>query len=179
MFFKPLKLFILLLAIFYNCSSAWSDSNQLSDAEILGIYTQVNSFDIETALLGMSKGCSHEIKNLAKHIATDHMGVRKAVLELADANGIQYILPPSRVNAQMDHNMVLDKLVKLKCPKFNIAFLEHDIQFHIAAIDAVRNILLPNTKNKSLRKHFKSVLPAFERHLKMTKSARDRLLKSR
>ena len=144
---------------------------ELSDAQILGIYTQVNSFDIETALLGMSQGCSKGVKDLAKHLSTDHLAVRKGVLELAQKQGIEYILPSARVDAQKNHNDTMAKLSGLGCPEFDQAFLKHDVAFHTAAIEAVRTLLIPSTKNAVLKKHFQSVLPAFEKHLAMTKNA--------
>ena len=143
----------------------------LSDAQILGIYTQVNSFDIETALLGKSKGCSKGVKHLAMHLSTDHLAVRKAVLELAKQEGIDYVLPAARIDEQIQHNEVMAKLSALTCPEFDNAFLKHDVAFHTAAIDAVKNILIPNTQNQALKNHFLAVLPAFEKHLSMTKAA--------
>ena len=48
----------------------------LDDAQILGIYIQVNSFDIETALLGRGLGYSVGVRNIAEHVSTDHLAVR-------------------------------------------------------------------------------------------------------
>lgn len=76
----------------------------LSDAEVLGIYIQVNSFDIETALLGEARGQSEEVLALGYMVSTDHTGVCKAAHGLAEAIGVVPVLPPARVTAARAHD---------------------------------------------------------------------------
>ena len=153
-------------------SPAAAQAPALTDSQIVAIYAQVNSFDIETALLAERKGCTDQVRSLAHHIGADHLAVRKAILELAAAQGIGYDLPPARVEAQRGHDAVMARLSTLKCDAFDAAFLEHDVAFHTAAIEAVRTILLPNTKNPELKKHFTAIVPAFEGHLASTKAVK-------
>lgn len=145
----------------------------LSDAQVLAIYTQVNSFDIETAFLAISKNCSPTTTELAEHLSKDHLWVRRTVLDLAVQNGISYDLPSNRLDAQIAHDANMARLSALDCSDFDSAFLEHDVAFHEAAISAVKNILLPTTKSEELKAHFQEVLPAFEQHLAMAISVKN------
>ncbi len=154
-------------------NSAWADA--LSDAQILGIYSQVNSFDIETALLGQLKGDSDDVRAIGKMVSTDHTGVRAATHTLATEIGVMPELPPTRVTAARDHDAVMARLHQLQGAEFDAAYLQHEIAFHTAAISAVEGLLLPETENPELRAHFEAVLPAFRHHLQMTIDAAEAL----
>lgn len=143
---------------------------RLTDAQVVAIYVQVNSFDIETALLGQRVGSTDSVRALAAHVAADHLGVRKSILELARSEGISIELPAFRAEAQLEHDAVMARLAALKGREFDRAFLAHDIAFHKAAIEAVRTLLIPNTTNARLKQHFETVLPAFEGHLASTEA---------
>ena len=155
------------LTTFAAVTAPAEESHAIGDAEIVAIYTQVNSFDIETALLALSKRCDPEVTALATHLSKDHLGVRKAVLELSEEQSLGYSLPSTRRAAQMTHDTVMARLSALDCGDFEPAFLEHDVAFHTAAIEAVKTVLLPKTTNAALRAHFEAVLPAFAQHLSM------------
>ncbi|KAJ54692.1 hypothetical protein ACMU_16385 [Actibacterium mucosum KCTC 23349] len=147
-------------------------TDDLKDSEILAIYAQVNSFDIETAFLAISKDCAASTTELARHLSTDHLWVRRTVLDLAVENGLTYTLPAARIEAQITHDATMARLSELECDRFDGAFLEHDVAFHEAAIDAVRTVLLPAADNPALKSHFQDILPAFEHHLAMAKAVK-------
>ena len=142
----------------------------LSDAQILGIYIQVNSFDIETALLGRSLAGSDAVRQLAEHVSSDHLGVRAAAYELAATCGVAIELPGARDADAVAHDKVMTQLSGLHGGAFDSSYLQHEIAFHSAAIGAVRSALLPSATCPALQAHFRAVLPAFEHHLAMTES---------
>lgn len=154
-------------------STAQADT--LSDAQILGIYSQVNSFDIETALLGQLKGTSEQVREIGKMVSTDHTGVRAAAHELATDIGVLPELPPARLDAARDHDSVIATLHGLSGPEFDAAYLKHEIAFHTAAISAVETLLLPEAESPELIAHFEAVLPAFYHHLQMNIDAAEAL----
>lgn len=145
-------------------------AGQLSDAQIMGIYIQVNGFDIDTALLGRSQGGSPALRQFAEHVAADHIGVRQSVYEIAAKCKTAPTLPLERYTDGAEHDKALAKLLALTGAAFDKAYLEHEIAFHRAAIEAVRTQLLPVAKCPELQTHFKAVLPAFEHHLTQTEA---------
>jgi putative membrane protein len=147
----------------------------LDDGAIVGIYNQVNSFDIETALLGETRGESEQVKKLAKMVASDHTGVRRSANDLASEVGVIPTLPAARAQASAEHDAVVADLRTKSGSEFDRAYLKHEIFFHRSAIDAVRTVLMPQAKNPRLREHFAKVLPAFEHHLAQTEQVAKQL----
>ncbi|MGR1579937.1 DUF4142 domain-containing protein [Thalassobius sp. S69A] len=143
----------------------------LSDAQIIGIYSQVNSFDIETALLGELKGHSDDVRAIGSMVSGDHSGVRQAIHQLASEMGVQPVLPPARIEAAQDHDTVIMQLRGLEGAAFDAAYLRHEIAFHTAAIQAVEGLLIPEAEDPRLRAHFQAVLPAFYHHLEVNQKA--------
>ena len=150
--------------------AATARADTLGDAQVLGIYIQVNGFDIDTALLGRSQGASEAVRRLAEHVAADHLGVRQAIYSIAERCGVSPVLPVESNAAAVEHDKALAKLLSLRGAEFDSAYVEHEVAFHRAAIDAVKNALLPSAKCPDLQAHFKSVLPAFEHHLMETEA---------
>ena len=141
----------------------------LTDGAIFAIYNQVNSMDIETALLGEMKGNAEDVRALGRMVSGDHTGVRKAAHELAVAEGIVAELPGSRMEAAQTHYDVIEGLREKSGEAFDAAYLRHEIAFHEAAIDAVKTVLIPATQNAELKAHFEAVLPHFQHHLDETR----------
>lgn len=145
-------------------------AGQLNDAQIMGIYIQVNGFDIDTALLGRAQAGSPAVRQLAEHVAADHIGVRQSVYEIAAKCKTAPMLPVERYTDGAAHDKTLAKLTTLTGAAFDKAYLEHEVAFHRAAIEAIKTQLLPAARCPELQAHFKAVLPAFEHHLTQTEA---------
>lgn len=150
-------------------------ADELTDAQIIGIYSQVNSFDIETALLGELMGASDEVRAIGKMVSADHSGVRAAVHDIAEEIGVEPVLPSARIGAARDHDATILALRDLDGAAFDAAYLRHEVAFHQAAIEAVEQLLIPETESDVLKAHFEAVLPAFYHHLEMNMAAAETL----
>lgn len=156
------------IALAATLSAPTSHANDLNDAAIIAIYNQVNTMDIETALLGQVKGYSADVRQLATMVSRDHSGVRKMAHELAEEIGVTPTLPAARADAAKQHYEVIARLRDQSQTGFDKAYLKHEIEFHRAAISAVKTILLPSAQHPALKNHFNQVLPHFEHHLSET-----------
>jgi putative membrane protein len=156
------------IALSVALGSSTSYANTLDDASIIAIYNQVNSMDIETALIGQIMGHSSEVRGLAKMVSQDHSGVRQAVHALAKEIGVIPTLPAARASAAKNHYDVIANLRSQSNKAFDSAYLKHEIAFHQAAISAVKQLLLPSAQSPKLKEHFRQVLPHFEHHLNET-----------
>lgn len=152
------------------CAGQPAMAAPLNDAQILGIYIQVNGFDIETALLGRTQGDAAAVRALGEHVSRDHIGVRQAAFDLATQCKLTPALPDARHAATNTHGAAMARLVGLQGAAFDEAYLKHEVAFHQAAIGAVRELLLPSAQCPALKAHLQSVLPAFEHHLAQTQS---------
>lgn len=140
----------------------------VTDAEALGIYIQVNGFDVETALLGRAQAASRAVRDLAAQVAFDHIGVRQAAFDLAVRCKVSPALPSSRDAAAIEHGRAMAQLVALKGASFDSVYLHQEVAFHRAAIDAVKQVLEPSATCPALKAHFRDILPALEHHLAVT-----------
>lgn len=170
---KPFLPAVAFLTLALSSPAAFAEG--LTDAEILGIYSQVNSFDIETALLGEVMGQSEEVRALGKMVSSDHSGVRAAAHQLAGQLGFMPVLPPARVDAAIDHDKAIASLREATPAEFDALYLGHEIAFHRAAIAAVQGLLLPEADAPELKAHFEAVLPAFQHHLDANIAAAEKL----
>ena len=152
-----------------TAQSAIVQAGKMTDGEIIAIYNQVNTFDIETAGLALKCSKSEEVQALATMVQNDHTGVRQMAADLAKELGVPKSLPAGRENSTIDHANTL-KMLNEKCDDgFDRAYLKHEIDFHTAAIDAVENVLIPAANDQKLKSLMKKILPGFEHHLSETK----------
>lgn len=171
---KALKIFLtsLLLTSLTTATSIASAGNtgklSLGDGAIIAIYNQVNTFDIETAGLGLANAKDAQVIELAKMVQKDHTAVRNMAAELATKLGKARSLPASRAKAAAEHAKILQTLSSKKGAEFDQAFLAHEIQFHTNAISAINTVLIPAATNDELVALMKKVLPGFEHHLAET-----------
>ena len=143
-------------------------SDVLTDAQVIAIYNQVNSFDIEIAMLGQLNGENQSVKDLASEVAVGHIGARKAVSDLARELELVPELPLERNAAFVQHYDVVEKLLSKSAEQFDRAYLKHEIDFHSQAINAIEQVLLPTTDHPKLKRHLQSMLPHFKHHLNET-----------
>lgn len=142
-------------------------ASALDDRAIFTVYDQVNGFDIETASLGVVKGQSTSVRELAAMVLRDHSAVRQMSRDLAQKLGVTYTVPPDDEATQL-HAKALAALRARGGAAFDRAYLAHEIEFHRTAIKAVKETLVPAAAHPELRQMMTEVLPGFEQHLAHT-----------
>ena len=146
----------------------------LNDATIVAIFDAANTYDIETGTLGVQKGASKEVRAVGTSLVRDHKGVRQQGRDLAKKLGVTPT-PPTVNPFAAQHAKALTDFKALKGAAFDKAFLDHEIAYHQAVIDAVTKTLLPAIQNAELKAFVTKVAPAFQAHLDMCKAARAQL----
>jgi putative membrane protein len=146
----------------------------MNDATIVAIFDAANTFDIETGTLGSQKGSSKEVKAVGASLVRDHSAVRQQGRDLAKKLGVTPT-PPAVNPFAAQHAKAMSELKAAKGPAFDRAFLDHEIAYHQAVIDAVTKTLLPAIQNAELKAFVEKVAPAFQAHLDMCKAARAQL----
>ena len=142
-------------------------AHTLDDATIFAIFDEVNAADIWTAHLGAKKCHAPEVCELARSVASDHEQVQQMMRDLARKLAITPMPPDIDSNAQ-DHAKAIMLLQAKSGAEFDRAYLLHEIEFHTAAINAVRQSLLPKIQNEEFKALVQKVLPGFEHHLAET-----------
>jgi putative membrane protein len=146
----------------------------LDDPTIVAIFDAANTWDIETATLAEKKGTTKEIRDFAAMLVHDHTMVRQQGRDLAKKLGV-HPTPPKDFAMAKDHEAAMKTLEAAKGKEFDRAFLQQEVSFHKAVIDAVTGTLLPAIQNAELKDLVNRVAPAFNAHMMAAQQKLDAL----
>lgn len=143
--------------------SAQNKAGKLDDPTIVAIFDAANTWDIQTGELAAKNGSTKEIRDFGAMLARDHKNVRQQGRDLAKKLGVTPT-PPKDFAMAKDHEAAMKKLESLKGKEFDKAFLQHEVGYHKAVIDAVSTTLLPALQNAEVKDLVTKVAPAFKAH---------------
>jgi putative membrane protein len=149
-----------------------------TDAEIAAIVVTANQVDIDAGKLATTKAANAEVKAFAERMVVDHTGVNTAAGELAAK---LKLTPKDNATAQSlkaGGKKNITTLEGLQGAAFDRAYVENEVAYHQAVLDAVDKTLLPNTKNAELKALLVKVRPAFVAHLEHAKKLLASIAKS-
>jgi putative membrane protein len=139
------------------------------DAQIAGIVVAANQVDIDAGKLAQKTTKQAEVKSFAKQMVTDHTGVNKqatALVKKLKVTPTESELSKSLKSGGADN---IAKLKGLKGKEFDKAYVDHEVTYHQAVIDALDKTLIPNAKNAELKDTLVKTRPAFVAHLEHAK----------
>jgi putative membrane protein len=90
--------------------------------------------------------------------------VRQQGRDLAKKLGVTPT-PPKDFALAKDHAEAMKQLRAAKGKEFDRVFLENEVHFHKAVIDAVNQTLMPAIQNQQLKDLVTRVAPAFQAHM--------------
>jgi putative membrane protein len=146
----------------------------LDDATIVAIFDAANAADVETGDLAAQRGNSKEVRDLGAMFARDHRMVRQQGRDLAKKLGVAPT-PPKDDQSAKQQAATMAMLRSKHGADFDKAYLEHEVAFHKAVIDAIDQQLLPAIQNDELKALVQKVAPAFKAHM-MAAEALDKKL---
>lgn len=152
------------LAALTPLRSTAAQAAKLDDPTIIAIFDAANTWDMETGALAVKKGTTKEVRDFGAMLERDHNAVRQQGRDLAKKLGV-HPTPPKDFAMAKDHATALKTLRAKSGKAFDRAFLEHEVAFHKAVIDAVTTTLLPALKNEEARALVTKVAPAFQAHM--------------
>jgi putative membrane protein len=150
------------------CSAAFVATAQTgapNDAQIAAIVVTANQVDIDAGKLAESTSTNKEVKAFGKQMVTDHTGVNKSATDLVTKLKVK---PEDNPTAQSLKKGGQDNVAHLKTLKgaaFDKAYVDHEVEYHQAVIDAMDKTLIPNAQNAELKALLVKVRPAFVAHL--------------
>ena len=97
-------------------------------------------------------------------LAKDHTGVRQMGRDLARKLMVTPTSVAKDFALKVGNEQALKQLGGLSGAAFDRAFLEHEVAYHTAVIDAVTKTLLPAIQNAELKALVEKVAPAFVAH---------------
>jgi putative membrane protein len=162
------------VVLFAPVRTAAAQAAKLDDPTIIAIFDAANTWDMETGALAAKKGTTKAIREFGAMLERDHNVVRQQGRDLVKKLGVQPT-PPKDFAMAKDHAAALQTLNARSGKAFDRAFLEHEVAYHKAVIDAVTTTLLPALKNEEARALVTKVAPAFQAHMAAAQNLLDQI----
>ena len=146
-------------------ASALAQSARPDDAQIAGIVVAANTVDIDAGKLAEKNAGSKDVRQFATLMVNDHTGVNQQASALV---GRLKVTPAeSDISKSLKDGGAanIGKLKGLNGKSFDQAYVDNEVSYHQAVIDALDKTLIPGATNAELKALLVKVRPAFVAHL--------------
>jgi putative membrane protein len=167
---------IIIASLLYLTSSAIS-AQTVSDAQIASIVVTANQVDIDAGKLAASKATSAEVKKFAQQMVTDHTSVNKQATALVTRLKVTPEDNATSLTLKAGGDKNIANLKTLRGARFDRAYIDNEVTYHQAVIDAIDKTLVPSAQNAELKALLVKVRPAFVAHLEHAKTIQSSLAK--
>ena len=175
--FSTRRLVPLLLALGFSSTAHSQDSApDLSDPEVAHVAVTANSIDIELAKFAQPRLRSEAVRKFAVTMVTDHSAVNEQAAALTSRLGVT---PKDNAVSQSLLKGAADAKASLEQRKgaaFDRAYMDREVVYHQAVLDALDGLLIPTTTNADLKKLLVDVRPAIAAHLAHAKKLQGSLV---
>jgi putative membrane protein len=137
----------------------------VTDAQIASIVVTANQVDIDAGRLAAERAVKPEVRAFGALMVTDHTGVNKAAADLVTRLKVTPQDNPTSQSLEAGGEKNVAHLRTLKGPAFDRAYVDQEVAYHAAVLDAVDQVLIPNAANAELKALLVRVRPAFVAHL--------------
>jgi len=166
---KKLKNLIYVAAAFAGIllvsNKVQAQTPKLNDAEIASVAVTANQIDVHYAEIALKKSKNAKVREFATTMKNDHNGVIKSAVALATK--LKVTPKDNAVTQSLNQQAeTTEKMLNGKSGKaFDKAYVDNEVAYHKAVIDAVEKVLIPQTQNGELKKLLESVMPVLKTHL--------------
>jgi len=132
---------------------------------VASVAVAANQIDIEYAGIAKKKSKNTEILNFAETMTKDHNAV---IAQASDLVKKLNVTPKDNAVSQKlnsDAEQTRKMLNAKSGSEFDKAYIDNEVAYHKAVIDAVKNLLIPETENQQLKDLLTGILPALDTHL--------------
>ena len=170
-----MKVLAITIAGLLFVSAAWASAQAPTDAQIAHIVVTANQVDIDAGKLAESMGSNSDVKKFGQQMVTDHTGVNKQATELVTKLKVTPEDNPTSQSLKAGGEKNIANLKTLKGAAFDKAYIDNEVAYHQAVIDAIDKTLIPSAQNAELKALLVKVRPAFVAHLEHAKKLQSSL----
>ena len=164
-----MKCSTIVIAGLFAASAMGASAQEINDAQIASIVVTANQVDIDAGQLAKARSTDAQVKKFAELMITDHTGVNKSATALVTKLKVTPADNATSHSLKSDGDANLKTLKGLKGAAFDKAYIDHEVGYHQAVLDAVDKTLIPGAKNEELKALLVKVRPAFVAHLEHAK----------
>jgi putative membrane protein len=172
-----MKVSALVLAGSLLVPAAGAFAQGVNDAQIAAIVVTANQVDIDAGKLAKATSKNAEVSKFAQLMITDHTGVNKSATDLVTKLKVTPQDNPTAQSLKEGAEKNVTTLKGLKGAEFDKAYVDHEVAYHQAVLDAVDKTLIPSASNAELKALLVKVRPAFVAHLEHAKHLQSTLSK--
>jgi putative membrane protein len=158
-----LKTLTVLVSLGFAALAAADD--KLNDPQIATVALTAHSIDADRADLALKKGKSDEVKQLAEQMKKDHTTGKNEVLALAKKLGVKPEESAVEKSLKDGAAKTAKELDKLSGVAFDKAYVDAEVAYHNAVIDAINKVLIPQAKNAEVKQALQNTIPTLQGHL--------------
>ena len=136
-----------------------------SDPQIAAIVVTANQVDIDAGKLAQSRSKSKDVRQFAQQMVTDHTAVNQQATALVTRLKVKPEPNDTSRSLQKGGDDNLARLKKLQGGEFDRAYVDQEVGYHQAVLDAIDKTLVPSAKNAELKALLLKVRPAIAAHL--------------
>jgi putative membrane protein len=175
---RPLLPFFLTFAAVTGLQAQGSPPD-LTDPEVAHVAVTANSIDIELAEFAQARIRNEEVRKFAATMITDHSAVNQQAAALAGRLGVtpkDNAVSEALLKGASDARAGIEKL---RGGAFDRAYMDREVAYHQAVLDALDGLLIPTTSNPELKRLLLDVRPAIAAHLAHAKKLQGSLVANR
>ena len=158
---------ICLSALLLSASGAAAQT--VTDPQIASIVVTANQVDIDAGKLAASRSKSADVRKFAQLMVIDHTGVNRQAVALVTRLKVTPEDNDTSRDLKAGGAKNIATLEGLKGSAFDKAYVDHEVAYHQAVLEAVDKTLIPNARNEELKALLVKVRPAFVAHLEHAK----------
>ena len=147
----------------------------LSDPEVAHVAVTANAIDIELAKFAQTRTPTAAIRQFAQTMINDHTAVNAQAAALAGKLGVTPADNAVSQSLQTGATQARKGLEPLQGAAFDRGYMDREIGYHQAVLDAIDKLLVPTTENAELKQLLVAVRPAIAAHLEHAKRIRGQL----
>jgi len=135
----------------------------------LGIVTTADRIDINYAKLALSKTKNKQVRDFAQQMITDHTSVQNSANALAAKLNVTPADSGTSNSLNAQAQQMMRTLEGLKGKAIEKAYIDNEVAYHHAVINATKTVLIPSAQSAELKSAPEGATPLFEGHLQHAK----------
>jgi putative membrane protein len=147
----------------------------LNDAQIAHIAVTANSIDSASGAAALKRASDADVKDFARTMVRDHGAVNKQAVDLATRLSLTPEDNDQSRTLKNDNDQAQATMSTLQGAAFDKAYIDHEVAYHQAVLNALDSALIPGAQNADLKALLEQVRPNIAQHLQRAQQIQGKL----